>query len=303
MSSTRLDAHRILRERRDVDRSVVAHELLAARRSSVQPSGCSTLYATMSPSSSDSQKPQSAPPVWKNGPPCSRSSRIVSAAPTGAVRTLTACRRSLAATKMPGGDHEAGEEHRDGRGDDQLDVGVALTAGAHGRSCFSGHVCRPGLACRRREPGRGRPAAAGGTNAATLPRRHRQARLGRPRSRRQGRSPARCATRLRSDLHRPVPDARAGRRGGAPGGRRRGRAVAALGRAHDADPARSSSELRDRGLDEVLVFAGGIIPDRRHRDAPGAGRGRRVHARLAARRRSPTGSRRRSTRAKASSEK
>ena len=38
------------------------------------------------------------------------------------------------------------------------------------------------------------------------------------------------------DLHRPVPDARAGRRGGAPGGRRRGRPVAALGRAHDADP-------------------------------------------------------------------
>ena len=57
----------------------------------------------------------------------------------------------------------------------------------------------------------------------------------------------------------PVPDARTGRRGHAPGGRRRGRSVAPLGRAHDADPA-DRRRAAARGLDEVLVFAGGIIP-------------------------------------------
>ena len=38
-------------------------------------------------------------------------------------------------------------------------------------------------------------------------------------------------------------------------------------------------ELRERGLDDVLVFGGGIIPDADIADAQGAGRGRHLHAR------------------------
>ena len=46
-----------------------------------------------------------------------------------------------------------------------------------------------------------------------------------------------------------------------PGGRRRRRAVRALRRAHDAVRAGRSSCSRRDGVDDVVVFGGGIIPD------------------------------------------
>ena len=59
----------------------------------------------------------------------------------------------------------------------------------------------------------------------------------------------------------PPPDARDDRHGGAPGGRRRRRPVDPVGRAHDARAADHASCSRERGMDDVLVTVGGIIPD------------------------------------------
>ena len=87
------------------------------------------------------------------------------------------------------------------------------------------------------------------------------------------------------DLHRPVPDARAGGRGRAAGGRRRGRAVGALGRAHDAVPARSSTSCastRPRRRARVRRAASSPTPTVATLEAHGRRRG--VHARGAARR-------------------
>ena len=131
------------------------------------------------------------PPVWKYGP-WSRSSRIESAAPMGR-RPHWTRPPLLAATNSPAPITKPDEQHGDRGDDDELHVGVALTASAHERSVS------PGRRCSRRSmspprTGRGRPTRTGGTNAATLPRRHRQARawtdtIGAPRS-----SPGPCAT-------------------------------------------------------------------------------------------------------------
>ena len=73
------------------------------------------------------------------------------------------------------------------------------------------------------------------------PRRRRQARPRRARPRREDHRPRAARRRHGGHLHGPAPDARADRRDGHPGGRRRRRAVDPLGRPHDARPARSSS--------------------------------------------------------------
>src|SRR5207248_8416226 len=61
-------------------------------------------------------------------------------------------------------------------------------------------------------------------------------------------------------LHGSPPDARAGRRDHGAGGRRRPGAVAVVGRPHDALP-EVMALLKERGVDDVLVFGGGIIPE------------------------------------------
>ena len=66
--------------------------------------------------------------------------------------------------------------------------------------------------------------------------------------------------RLRGDLHRPAPDAGDDRRGGAAGGRRRDRPEHPVRRAHDALSRRCSSCSAARGVDDIAVFGGGIIP-------------------------------------------
>ena len=58
--------------------------------------------------------------------------------------------------------------------------------------------------------------------------------------------PGAARRRVRGHLHRPAPDARADRRDRDPGGRRRGRAVLPLGRAHDAVPAGRHSSCASR---------------------------------------------------------
>ena len=68
-----------------------------------------------------------------------------------------------------------------------------------------------------------------------------------------------------------------GRRGGAPGGRRRGRPVAAVGRAHDADPEGRRRAARPRPRPARVRGRHHLRP--RHRRAQGARRGRGVHAR------------------------
>ena len=82
---------------------------------SVQPDGCSTLYATMSSSSSASQKPQPPPPVWKYGHRSRGLSRMSAAAPMLSCRHTTLLRRRRVATSMRAGDEEADEQHRDRR--------------------------------------------------------------------------------------------------------------------------------------------------------------------------------------------
>ena len=139
----------------------------------------------------------------------------------------------------------------------QLDVGVALTASAHGRpSSMSPPPC-----LRRDARSARSPAAAGGTDAATLPRRHRQARawtatIGAPRS-----SPARCATPASRSIYtglfqtpEQVAEAALQEDADAVG-------LSLLSGAHMTLIPKIVDELRDRGLDDVLVFAGGIIPD------------------------------------------
>ena len=68
-----------------------------------------------------------------------------------------------------------------------------------------------------------------------------QARPGRARPGRQGGRPGAARRRHGGHLHRPAPDPGADRGDRDPGGRRRGRAVRAVRRAHDAVPAGASS--------------------------------------------------------------
>ena len=93
-----------------------------------------------------------------------------------------------------------------------------------------------GLGCRPRCPAEpSRPQD---------PRRRRQARPRRARPRREDHRPRAARRGHGGHLHRPAPDARADRRDGAPGGRRRRRAVDPLGRAHDARAARRGAAAR-----------------------------------------------------------
>ena len=75
---------------------------------------------------------------------------------------------------------------------------------------------------------------------------HRQARARRPRSRCQGARARPAGRRLRGRLHGAAADAGDGRQRGAPGGRRRGRAVHPLGCAHDARCRASASSCARR---------------------------------------------------------
>ena len=123
---------------------------------------------------------------------------------------------------------------------------------------------------------------------ASLPGRGGQARARRPRPRCQGHRPRPARRRVRGDLHRAAPDARAGGPGRGPGGRRRRGPVAAVGRAPhprapgDRRPARPGPRrrARHRGRDH---------PRRRHPGAQGPGGGRGVHPRGVARHHRCTG--------------
>ena len=87
-----------------------------------------------------------------------------------------------------------------------------------------------------------------------------QARARRPRPRRQGHRPRAARRRPRGHLHRPAPDPRADRRDRHPGGRRRHRAVGALGCAHDAVQ-EALGLLEERDARDIVVIGGGIIPE------------------------------------------
>ena len=67
-----------------------------------------------------------------------------------------------------------------------------------------------------------------------------------------------------------APDARADRRDGAAGRRRRRRACRCSSGAHLTLFPRVMEELRARGLDDVLVFGGGVIPEADVASAQGA---------------------------------
>ena len=96
---------------------------------------------------------------------------------------------------------------------------------------------------------------------------------------------------LRGRLHRPVPDARAGRGGGAPRGRRRGRPVGALGRAHDAHPEGRRRAARPRASTTCSCSRAGSSPTTTRPRSQAQGVAAVFTPGLAARRRSPTGSR------------
>ena len=125
------------------------------------------------------------------------------------------------------------------------------------------------------------PAAAGGTDAATLPRRHRQARawtatIGAPRS-----SRARCATPASKSIYtglfqtpEQVAEAALQEDADAVG-------LSLLSGAHMTLIPKIVEAMRDRDLDDVLVFAGGIIPDDDITTLRGRRRRRGVHARHA----------------------
>ena len=97
------------------------------------------------------------------------------------------------------------------------------------------------------------------------PRGGRQAGARRPRPRRQDRGAGAAGRRLRGDLHRPAPDARADRRHRRPGGRRRHRALRALRAPTTISSSACSSCCASKGADDIAVFGGGIIPRRGHR--------------------------------------
>ena len=83
-------------------------------------------------------------------------------------------------------------------------------------------------------------------------------------------SPGAARRRVRGHLHRPAPDARAGRRDAAAGGRRRGGPVAAVGRPPHAVPAGDGGAARPRPRRRARVRRR-RHPRRRHAGAEGAG--------------------------------
>ena len=101
----------------------------------MQPSGCFVLYATMSPLSSASQKPQFA----AAGLEVRSAGLEVRADSVGGADGIAAARDLVPAAadrdEDAGRDDEARQQDGDGCGDDQFDVGVALATSAHGRSC------------------------------------------------------------------------------------------------------------------------------------------------------------------------
>ena len=239
---------------------------------SVQPDGCSTLYATMSPSSSASQKPQLPPPVWKYGPPFSRLLRMPVGEADVELAARAVPRRRRSSTSM------APAMKKPTSSTATVAPTITLMSPLRlGSSGTDGPLAgsRPRLTGRDPVVTRPRPEEA-------MLRRYRVviAKPGLDGHDRGAKVIARALrdAGLRGRLHRPVPDAGAGRGSGAPGGRRRGRAVAAVGRAHDAHPEGRRRAARPRPR-RRLVFAGGIISGPDIADAQGARRRRGVHAR------------------------
>ena len=138
------------------------------------------------------------------------------------------------------------------------------------------------------------PRVSSAPYAAPLPGRDRQARPRRSRPRRQGHRPGAARRRLRGHLHRALPDARADRRDRAAGGRRRRRAVGALGRAHHAVPAGGRAAPARRASATCSCSAAGSSPTTTptHSGPAASPRCSRPARRS---RTSPTGWRRRST--------
>ena len=87
----------------------------------------------------------------------------------------------------------------------------------------------------------------------------REAGARRPRPRREDHRAGAPRRRHGGHLHGPPSDARADRRDGDPGGRRRRRDLDPLRRAHDARPSHRRPAPR-RGADDVLVVVGGTVP-------------------------------------------
>ena len=99
-------------------------------------------------------------------------------------------------------------------------------------------------------PGHGRDAS----------RHRREAGPRRARPRGQGGRARPARRRLRGDLHGAAPDPRADRRDRDPGGRRRGRPLEPLGRAHDAVPQGRGGRCASAAPATSWSSAGGIIP-------------------------------------------
>ena len=149
----RLNAHGVLRERCAGIRCL-PHSQWSNFRSSVQPDGCSTLYATMLSFSSASQKPQRPPPVWKYGP----WSEILAHA-GGEPDVEPPARRPVPPPRLSidhgAEDEEADEQHGDRGADDHFDVALALGVERHGRSFapgISAGLEAPGYRDRPRRP-------------------------------------------------------------------------------------------------------------------------------------------------------
>ena len=143
-----------------------------------------------------------------------------------------------------------------------------------------GHPAAPGL-----NPGLAPPRRASLSSRlheASLQGGRCQARARRPRPGGQGHRPRPARQRLRGGLHRPAPDARAGGPGGRAGGCRRGRALPPVRRAPDAGPPGRRAPGRG-GARRRAGHRGGDHPRERHPDPQGAGRGRGLHPRRAAR--------------------
>src|SRR5207248_6075523 len=92
------------------------------------------------------------------------------------------------------------------------------------------------------------------------PSRRREARPRRARPRREDHRAGAPRRRYGGDLHRPPPDARADRRDGVAGGRRRG-GLSILSGAHMTLVPRVVDLLKQQGAEDVVVTVGGTIPN------------------------------------------
>ena len=114
--------------------------------------------------------------------------------------------------------------------------------------------------------------------------RDRQAGSRRPRPRRQDHRPRPARRRHGGDLHRSPSDARADRRDGDPGGRRRGRDLDPLGRAHDARAADRRGAARRTRRTTCSSSSAARSPATTPSELKAAGRRGRLHARARRRR-------------------